>query len=173
MSLYVDLQRRIYESDSEEAIEILQSIWEQRADMGQLTACFLEPASASLQLRFDTPHAMICLDSLSQLLEMIPSRDHLYFLEGFVRYLSGLPKISIDFKGIEYIGSLGIKSGKKDALELAKERMVEILETHKPTPLTSEQEAAVESILNEARNCYRKRGLISDEEWADYLKVLN
>jgi hypothetical protein len=113
MSLYVDLQRRIFESDSEEAIEILQSIWEQRADMGQLTACFLEPASASLQLRFDTPHAMICLDSLSQLLEMIPSKDHLYFLEGFVRYLSGLPKISIDFKGIEYIRSLGVKSGKK------------------------------------------------------------
>ena len=44
---------------------------------------------------------------------MIPSKDHLCFLEGFVRYLSGLPKISLDFKGVEYIGSLGVKSGKK------------------------------------------------------------
>jgi trimethylamine--corrinoid protein Co-methyltransferase len=65
-----------------------------------------------------------------------------------------------------------IKSGKVDALELAKKRVAEILETHKPTPLTSEQEIAIEDILNEARNYYRKRDLISDEEWADYMKVI-
>ena len=66
-----------------------------------------------------------------------------------------------------------IKSGKKDALELAKERMTEILETHTPTPLTSEQETAIQDILNEARNYYRKNGFISDEEWTDYSKVMN
>ena len=66
-----------------------------------------------------------------------------------------------------------IKSGKKDALELAKERMAEILETHKPTPLTPDQEGAIGDIMAEARKYYRKRGLISDEEWTDYMKVLN
>ncbi len=66
-----------------------------------------------------------------------------------------------------------IKSGKKDALELAKERMAEILETHKPTPLTPEQEGAVEDILAEARDYYRDKNLISDEEWTEYLKVMN
>jgi trimethylamine--corrinoid protein Co-methyltransferase len=65
-----------------------------------------------------------------------------------------------------------IKSGKKDALELAKDRVAEILDTHKPPPLTSEQETAIEEIMNEARNYYRKRDLISDEEWADYMKVI-
>jgi trimethylamine--corrinoid protein Co-methyltransferase len=57
-------------------------------------------------------------------------------------------------------------------LELAKKRVAEILDTHKPTPLTSEQEAAVEDILNEARNYYRKKGLISEEELSDYMKVI-
>jgi trimethylamine:corrinoid methyltransferase-like protein len=65
-----------------------------------------------------------------------------------------------------------IKSGKKDALELAKERMALILETHKPTPLTPEQGSAVEDILVEARDYYRERGLISDEEWDEYKSVI-
>lgn len=65
-----------------------------------------------------------------------------------------------------------IKSGKKDALALAKERVSEILETHQPVPLTTEQEAAVENVLNEARNYYRGKGLISEEDWSDYMKVI-
>lgn len=65
-----------------------------------------------------------------------------------------------------------IKSGKKDALELAKERMAEILETHEPTPLTPEQETAVEDILVEAREFYRDKGLISEEEWDEYMKAI-
>jgi trimethylamine--corrinoid protein Co-methyltransferase len=36
-----------------------------------------------------------------------------------------------------------VRSGKKDALALAKERMEQILATHKPKPLTAEQEQAV------------------------------
>jgi trimethylamine--corrinoid protein Co-methyltransferase len=66
-----------------------------------------------------------------------------------------------------------IKSGKKDALALAKERMDEILATHSPTPFTSKQEQSIEDILKEAREYYRKNGLISDEEWSDYMKALS
>jgi len=65
-----------------------------------------------------------------------------------------------------------LKTGKKDALALAKERMEEILATHKPKPLTSAQEQTVENILKEAREYYKKKGLISDEEWTDYMKAL-
>jgi len=113
MTLYADLQTKIQESDAEEAIEILHDMWEQEVDMGRLTSCLVEPASASLQLRFDTPHAMICLDSLLQLLDIIPSRDRLFFVEWYVRYLSGLPKLSLDFKKTERIGTLGAKHAKK------------------------------------------------------------
>lgn len=113
MALYADLKARIRESDTEEAIEILQDMWEQEVDMRRLTACLVEPASASLQLRFDTPHAMICLDSLFQLLDMIPSRDRLFFVEWYIRYLCGLPKLFLDFKETERIGTLGAKHVKK------------------------------------------------------------
>jgi trimethylamine--corrinoid protein Co-methyltransferase len=53
-----------------------------------------------------------------------------------------------------------VRSGKKDALALAKERMDEILASHTPTPLTQEQEQAVEDILTEARDYYGKKGLL-------------
>lgn len=64
-----------------------------------------------------------------------------------------------------------MKTGKKSCLDYAKERVEEILVTHKPTPLTPGQEEDIERILNEAREYYRKKGLISDEEWAVYKKV--
>ena len=42
--------------------------------------------------------------------------------------------------------------------------MEEILATHKVSvPLTLSQEENVEKILNEARDCYRKKGMISDD----------
>lgn len=65
-----------------------------------------------------------------------------------------------------------IKSGKKDALVLAREKMEEILANHKPKPLTDEQEQAIEDILKEAREYYRGKGLISDEEWNEYMKTI-
>ena len=65
-----------------------------------------------------------------------------------------------------------VRSGKKDALALARERMEEILATHSPTPLTPEQEQAIEEILTEARQFYRDRGTISDGEWSVYMKTL-
>jgi trimethylamine--corrinoid protein Co-methyltransferase len=65
-----------------------------------------------------------------------------------------------------------VRSGKKDALALAQERMEEILATHKPAPLTPEQEQAVEEVLKEARQFYRDRGTISDSDWSTYLQTL-
>ena len=65
-----------------------------------------------------------------------------------------------------------VRSGKKDALALAKERMEEILATHRPLPLTPEQEQAIEDILREARQYYRKKGFIPEAEWSSYRKIL-
>ena len=65
-----------------------------------------------------------------------------------------------------------IKSGKKDAVALASEKMEQILATHEPLPLTAKQEQAVEDVLIEARDYYRDRGLISDSEWDEYRKVI-
>jgi trimethylamine--corrinoid protein Co-methyltransferase len=61
-----------------------------------------------------------------------------------------------------------MKTGKRSALDYAKKRMEEILATHEPKPLTDDQEDAIENILEEARNFYRERGLISDEEMKKY-----
>ena len=63
-------------------------------------------------------------------------------------------------------------SGKKGCLDYARERMEEILETYKPIPLTSSQEQDIERILEEARQYYKKKGLISDEEMAAYRKSM-
>jgi trimethylamine--corrinoid protein Co-methyltransferase len=59
-------------------------------------------------------------------------------------------------------------AGKKSCIDYAKARKEEILATHKICPLTAEQETAVEKVLVEAREHYRKIGLISDEEWSIY-----
>ena len=51
-------------------------------------------------------------------------------------------------------------SGKKGAIEYAKSRIEEILATHKTPPLSTKQEAELERILEEARQHYRKKGLM-------------
>lgn len=61
-----------------------------------------------------------------------------------------------------------MQSGKRSCLDYAKERIEEILATHKPTPLTPSQEEDVERILEEARKYYKERGLISEEEMPIY-----
>jgi len=48
--------------------------------------------------------------------------------------------------------------GKKSALDRAKERMKEIVETHRPVPLSDEQEGEINKILEKARNYYREKG---------------
>ncbi len=65
-----------------------------------------------------------------------------------------------------------VRSGKKDALALARERMEQILATHRPEPLGPEQEQAVADILAEARQYYRNQGLITEEAWSSYMEVL-
>ena len=58
--------------------------------------------------------------------------------------------------------------GKKGCLDYAKERMDEIVATHRPTPLPDNQDAEIEGILTEARKYYKDKGLISDEETRMY-----
>ncbi|MHB8279336.1 MAG: trimethylamine methyltransferase family protein, partial [Candidatus Humimicrobiaceae bacterium] len=53
-----------------------------------------------------------------------------------------------------------INSGKKTVVEKAKEKYEEIVSTHKPLPLTSEQDKDIDSILKEATKYYKKKGLI-------------
>ena len=65
-----------------------------------------------------------------------------------------------------------MNSGKKSCLDYASERMEEILATHKPTRLTPGQEEDVERILEEARQYYKKRGLISEEDMKAYRKSM-
>lgn len=65
-----------------------------------------------------------------------------------------------------------MEQGKKSALDYAKERMEKILATHEPLRLSLEQEQIVDDVLQEARDFYRKKGMISDAEWAEYQKVM-
>jgi trimethylamine--corrinoid protein Co-methyltransferase len=64
-----------------------------------------------------------------------------------------------------------LKQGKKDCLALAREMYEEIRASHMvDPPLTESQEQDIERILKEARDYYKKRGLISDTEWEEYKK---
>jgi trimethylamine--corrinoid protein Co-methyltransferase len=64
-----------------------------------------------------------------------------------------------------------LHSGKKDCIALARKKFEEIVSGHKvDPPLTRSQEEDIELILNEAREYYRSKGLISESEWADYQK---
>jgi trimethylamine--corrinoid protein Co-methyltransferase len=65
-----------------------------------------------------------------------------------------------------------VNSGKKDMLARAKEKVGEILETHRPLPLTDDQERGIQDVLQEAREYYRGRGMISDDEWSEYMQTL-
>ncbi len=65
-----------------------------------------------------------------------------------------------------------MSTGKKTCLDYARERMDEILTEHEPTPLTSDQEEEVEKVLEEARNYYKEKGLITEEEMAVYRKSM-
>jgi trimethylamine--corrinoid protein Co-methyltransferase len=51
-----------------------------------------------------------------------------------------------------------LKSGKKTTIDLAKEKMREIIEAHEVSiPLTSSQDEDIEKILTDARNYYKRR----------------
>jgi len=65
-----------------------------------------------------------------------------------------------------------IDSGKKNCLDYARERTENILKTHKVTPLTSSQESNVELVLEEAREYYKKKELMTAEEISTYNKSM-
>ena len=50
-----------------------------------------------------------------------------------------------------------LRKGKKDAFILAREKVDEILATHKPRPLSPGQDEAIDEILREARQYYSKQ----------------
>jgi trimethylamine--corrinoid protein Co-methyltransferase len=52
------------------------------------------------------------------------------------------------------------QQGKKTAIDLAQERMEEIIETHTPDPITPEQQKDIDRILKDARAHYKKKGLL-------------
>lgn len=66
-----------------------------------------------------------------------------------------------------------VGSGKKTVIENAGERMEMLLSKQTVEPLTEHQEQGLEDILCDARNYYRKKGMISDEEWRVYQEDLH
>ncbi len=57
-------------------------------------------------------------------------------------------------------------------LSIAKKKTEELLNNTTPLPLTQEQEQGIEDVLKEAREYYKKNGVISDKEWEEYRKEL-
>jgi trimethylamine:corrinoid methyltransferase-like protein len=53
-----------------------------------------------------------------------------------------------------------LRTGKRTAIDRAAERMREIVETHKPEPMPPGADAEIDRILAEARNYYKKKGLL-------------
>ena len=65
------------------------------------------------------------------------------------------------------------KTGKKNEIEYARQRVEEILATHKVAkPLTPSEEEEVNRILIEARKYYKDQGMISESEWATYKETV-
>ena len=62
--------------------------------------------------------------------------------------------------------------GSKKAIDHAREKMEEIISTHKTEMVSPQQEQAIEDILKDARDHYRKQGLISDADWKVYQEDL-
>ena len=61
---------------------------------------------------------------------------------------------------------LWAKKGKKSCLDYAKDRMENILKTRSDeASLPPSQEEEIERILKEAREYYRRKGMITDGEW--------
>ena len=53
-----------------------------------------------------------------------------------------------------------VKEGRKSIVDKASEQMEKILATHKPHPITAEQDKDIERILEDARQHYRRKGLL-------------
>jgi len=64
------------------------------------------------------------------------------------------------------------REGRKNAADIAQDKYNEIIRKGSFHRLTDHQESELEYILNDARNYYRKKGMISDSEWTDLQKDL-
>jgi trimethylamine--corrinoid protein Co-methyltransferase len=53
-----------------------------------------------------------------------------------------------------------LRQDKKSTIDRAMERMEKILATHKPMPVTAEQDKDIDRILEDARQHYRRKGLL-------------
>ncbi len=53
-----------------------------------------------------------------------------------------------------------VKSGSKTIIDRAKERVQDILSTHKPTPLPEDQVKALDEIVAEATAYYKQKGML-------------
>lgn len=65
-----------------------------------------------------------------------------------------------------------VRGPREDLLRTAQQKVDEILATHEPAPLTTGQEELVCDVLADARNHFRGKGMISDDEWVRYQRVL-
>jgi trimethylamine--corrinoid protein Co-methyltransferase len=65
-----------------------------------------------------------------------------------------------------------LQGGKKSCVDYARERMEDIIASHKPMPLTDRQEDDLERILEDARAHYERAGHISPAEMKAYRAVL-
>jgi len=66
-----------------------------------------------------------------------------------------------------------IRNGKKNSIDYARGIMEDILANHKVNPsLTPKEEEEMEKILREARDYYKKKELISDSEWQQYVAAI-
>lgn len=66
-----------------------------------------------------------------------------------------------------------VRKGKKDIVSRGRERMEEILATHRPMRLSDGQEKLVADVLAEAREYYRQTDYIAVDEWEPYMRVLD
>lgn len=66
-----------------------------------------------------------------------------------------------------------LRTGRKNVVELAGDRMKKLLETHTAPRLDAGKEQALEDILKDAREYYRRTGRISGEEWNIYQEDLH
>ncbi len=64
-------------------------------------------------------------------------------------------------------------SGKKTALDIAREKYESIIQSHIINQISDTQEKEIEYILNDARTYYKNKGLISEEEWQVYQEDIN
>ncbi|MAF85475.1 MAG: hypothetical protein CL875_03205 [Dehalococcoidales bacterium] len=53
-----------------------------------------------------------------------------------------------------------VKTGKKDIITRAKERVAELIADYEPKPLTPEQDREIDAIIGEARSYYKQKGLL-------------